>query len=362
MTKVAIFDGHNDLLARLYFDGPGAADSFHMGRPRGHLDATKAKTGGFLGGLFALWVPSAGRGQDPASTQSMQRQKYDLPLPQTLDREHAKQVVWKQISLLRDLEANNAVSMCTTADAVETTMNAGQIAAVLHLEGAECIDPDLEELDALYDAGLRSLGPVWSRPTIFGDGVPFRFPSSPDTGNGLTALGKKLIKRCGELSIMVDVSHLTERGFWDVAEHSSQPLVATHSNAHALSPHSRNLTDAQLYAISGSKGLVGVNFATSFLRDDGRMVSDTPRDLILRHIDYLIERMGEDCVALGSDFDGAIIPRTVGSVAGLQEIVADMRERGYSSDLIKKICHGNWMRTLRLAWGQKERQPELVTT
>ena len=114
------------------------------------------------------------------------------------------------------------------------------LAPVLHIEGAEAIDPNFELLDVLYEAGVRSLGPVWSRPNAFGHGVPFRRPSSPDTGPGLTDLGKELIGACNRLGILIDLSHLNERGFWDVAAISNAPLVATHSNAHALSPHSRN--------------------------------------------------------------------------------------------------------------------------
>src|SRR5919202_1128991 len=127
---------------------------------------------------------------------------------------------------------------------------------------------ELDALEVFYQAGLRSLGPVWSRPTAFGHGVPFAFPRSPDTGAGLTDAGKELVRACNRLGIMIDLSHLNEQGFWDVAGLSDAPLVATHSNAHALCPSTRNLTDEQLGAIAGSGGLVGVNFAVSFLRED----------------------------------------------------------------------------------------------
>jgi membrane dipeptidase len=137
-------------------------------------------------------------------------------------------------------------------------MEDGLLAPVMHIEGAEAIDPNFEVLDVLYEAGLRSLGPVWSRSNAFGHGVPFLCPSSPDTGPGLTDLGKELIEACNRLGILIDLSHLNERGFWDVAAISNAPLVATHSNAHALSPHSRNLTDKQLTAIGETGGMVGV--------------------------------------------------------------------------------------------------------
>src|SRR5204862_3939645 len=146
--------------------------------------------------------------------------------------------------------------------------------------------------------------PVWSRSNIFGHGVPFRFPSSPDTGDGLTDFGQALIRRCNEMHVLIDLSHINEKGFWDIAKLSGAPLVATHSNAHALCPASRNLTNKQLAAIRETGGLVGVNYAVSFLRKDGRRDADTPLDTVVDHIAYLIEHLGEDGVGLGSDFDG----------------------------------------------------------
>ena len=224
------------------------------------------------------------------------------------------------------------------------------MASVLHIEGAEAIDPDFELLDVLHEAGLRSLGLVWSRPNAFGHGVPFLCPSSPDTGPGLTALGKELVGACNRLKILIDLSHLNEKGFWDVAETSNAPLVATHSNAHALSPHSRNLTDEQLAAIRGTGGMVGVNFATSFLRADGRADADTPAELVIDHLEYMLERVGDDGVGFGSDFDGARVPAGIGNAAGLQHLVEIMRARDYGERLIAKVCSGNWLRVLERTW------------
>jgi len=202
----------------------------------------------------------------------------------------------------------------------------------------------------LYAAGLRSLGPVWSRSNAFGHGVPFLCPSSPDTGPGLTDLGKELIRACNRLRILIDLSHLNERGFWDVAAISNAPLVATHSNAHALSPHSRNLTDNQLAAIGETGGMVGVNFATSYLRPDGRQDTDTPVDLVIEHLERILKHVGEDGVGFGSDFDGAKIPAGIGNAAGLQNLVQVMRTRGYREPLIEKLCFRNWLRVLGQTW------------
>ena len=198
--------------------------------------------------------------------------------------------------------------------------------------------------------GLRSIGPVWSRPTVFGHGVPFRYPSSPDTGPGLTPAGKALVKECNQLGIMIDLSHLNENGFDDVARISTKPLIATHSNAHAVTPSSRNLTDRQLSIIKASKGMVGLNFATCFLSTDGRQVPDIGWDPILRHLDYLLDHLGEDHVGFGSDFDGATVPSVMADVTGLPAFQDVLKAHGYTDALLRKLCSDNWLGVLRRTW------------
>jgi membrane dipeptidase len=227
----------------------------------------------------------------------------------------------------------------------------GEVTAIVHLEGAEPIAPDLSYLEEWHARGLRSIGPVWSRPNDFAYGVPFEFPASPDTGPGLTDAGRGLVAACNRLGILVDLSHLNERGFWDVAELSDAPLVATHSNAHALCPSTRNLTDAQLDAVRDSGGVVGVNFAVSFLRADGaRLPDETGLDEIVRHVRYLVERMGVDHVAFGSDFDGAVAPTALGGIAGLPRLVDALRSDGFDEAAVAKITHENWLRVLDATW------------
>jgi membrane dipeptidase len=151
---------------------------------------------------------------------------------------------------------------------------------------------------------------------------------------------------------MVDLSHLNERGFWDVAGITDRPLVATHSNAHALCDTPRNLTDRQLDAVRDSGGMVGVNFAVAFLRSDGRQDPDTPIMEIVRHVDHMVERMGVDHVGLGSDFDGATVPRELGDASGLPRLLDRLRERGYGPEELRKLASGNWLRVLRKTWGE----------
>jgi membrane dipeptidase len=222
--------------------------------------------------------------------------------------------------------------------------------AVLHLEGAEAIDTGLEALDLWYAAGMRSLGPVWSRSNEFGHGVPFVFPSSPDTGPGLTEAGHRLVHRCADLGILVDLSHLNEAGFWDVARIDAGPLVASHSAAHALSPASRNLTDPQLDAIGESGGLVGIIYGCSFLRADMADDADTPLELIGTHASYVADRIGVEHVALGSDFDGTTIPAELGDVAGLPRVIDALREAGFDGRELEAITSGNWRRVLAAWW------------
>ena len=348
-TDPIIFDGHNDLLCRLWLAGGiSAAGSFIDGR-KGALDLNKARAGGFGGGFFAVYVcsPSGSR----TSYEAMSQASYDLPMPEPIACTEAVPAAIAQAAILFELERQGALTVCRSAADIRSALKEGRVAAVFHIEGAEAIDPDLHMLDVLHQAGLRSLGPVWSRHTIFGHGVPFRFPSSPDIGEGLTEHGLRLVRRCNDLSILIDLSHLNEAGFWDVARHSANPLVATHSNAHALCPHSRNLTDRQLQAIRESDGLVGLNFAVAFLREDGRMLAGAPITRVLRHLDHLIDKLGEDRVGLGSDYEGARVPQELNTAADLPNLREAMVKHGYGSDLIQKICCGNWLRVLEKTWG-----------
>ena len=310
---VPVFDGHNDVLLRLWLKKAGdPVDAFLKGDGEGHLDLPRMIKGGFAGGFFAIFVPS------PEDKDWTDDEDANPPPANQVAQLAALATTIGMASLLFRIEqaSEGKFKVCRTAAEIRTAIAAGQVAAIFHIEGVEAIDADLKALDVLHQAGLRSLGPVWSRDNIFGHGVPFRFPSSGDTGPGLTEAGKALIRRCNELNIMVDLSHLNEKGFWDVAEISTAPLVATHSNAHALCASSRNLTDDQIRAIGKSGGMIGLNFANGFLRADGKWMSENGLDTMMRHLDHLMKLAGEDHVGLGSDFDGARIPAQIGDVTG----------------------------------------------
>jgi len=319
-----VIDGHNDLVLRRW-----------RGEPAKHIDLETAADAGFAGGFFAMYVPSPYDG-DPPSTP------YAMPFAAAIPFEEAARVTEELFATLRALPVRFAESV--------DDFREGEVTAIVHMEGAEAIADDLSNLADWYDRGLRSIGIVWSRPNVFAEGVPFRFPALQDTGPGLTDAGRSLVRACNELGILVDVSHLNERGFWDVVETSSRPVVVTHSNAHALCASTRNLTDAQLFAIRDSGGVVGVNFAVTFLREDGMNdFEKTGLDEIVRHVEYLAERMGIDHVAFGSDFDGAVVPAALGGVSGLPRLVDALRDR-FEPDEVERITHGNWLRVLDATW------------
>jgi membrane dipeptidase len=348
LNPYPIIDGHNDVLLRLWqktTDTP--ARDFIDGDGEGQMDLPRMRAGGMAGGFFAIFAP-------PQHFDTHDDDDLNPPYAGALSQKSAERATQGMLQI-RDAilaEADGQLRLCTTAASVRASLADGAAILITHIEGAEAIRRDLSNLQAYYDRGLRSLGLVWSRPNVFGVGVPFRFPASPDVGAGLTPEGEALVRECNRLRIMVDCSHITERGFWDVARVSTAPLVATHSNAHAISATSRNLTDEQLRAVSETGGMVGLNFANAFLRPDGRWMSDTTPDTMLRHIDHMIRVAGEDCVGLGSDFDGARIPAFIKDCSGLPKLVEAMVEAGFGADTIAKITHQNWLRVMERTWGE----------
>jgi membrane dipeptidase len=353
-TALPIFDGHNDALLDLYIPKRGHGRNFFERSEHGHLDLPRAREGGFGGGFFAIFVPPEPTEPALESAESFKRTGtgYEIRLSSAIDPTYAQRTAIAVSATLFRLEdqSQGQIKIVRTADELAACLRDGVLAAILHFEGAEAIDPELNALEVFFRAGLRSLGLVWSRPNLFAHGVPFRFPHSPNTGPGLTDAGKDLVRACNRLGIMIDLSHLNEQGFWDVTALSQAPLVATHSNSHALCPITRNLTDKQLDAIKESDGIVGLNFAVSMLREDGDNEADTPLETMVRHIDYLVERLGIDRVGFGSDFDGTKIPLAIGDATGLPKLLAALSEHGYDEMSLRKITHENWVRVLRKTW------------
>lgn len=338
MNKQIIIDGHNDLLWKLE-SARRVGNPLNFFEPQDELDidAIKAKQGGFCGGLFALFTSNISLGNE------------DLPVgDRPIDNYNHLDALNRVSGMMAEAhrlvrESDGYVVICRSSTELNTAAEAGKMGIMLHIEGCEAIDRDFNSLEMLYAAGLRSLGPLWSRDNIYGVGVPFEFPRHPDIGDGLSDIGIELVKICNQMNIMVDLSHLNEKGFWDIAKYSDKPLMVSHSNIYELSKSPRNLTDKQLAAVAESQGIVGLNFESGYLNSDGKAGGHASLDIMLKHIEYMLEKLGENGVALGSDFDGAPILSEVASAADLPNLVNRFKEAGYSAELIDKICYKNWI-------------------
>jgi membrane dipeptidase len=300
-----VFDGHNDVLLcdRSFADASGA----------GHLDRERARAGRFAGGFFAIFTPHPG-GYAPDGE----------PEP-PVEHELAIAHTFRAMRKLLDLERAGALRI---ARAPEDLVLGDDVLAVMHIEGAEAVDPQLELLPALHAFGLRSIGLTWSRPNAFAHGVT--------SVGGLTDAGRALVGACEELGILVDLSHLNEQAFWDVAGIAERPLVVTHACAAALTPHERNLTDRQLDAVGESGGVVGICFHHEF--------AGPRRADVVRHIQYVAERIGPEHVALGSDFDGCELPE---GIRGAQDLPLVLDDLGWGEAELRLVAHENFLRVLR---------------
>jgi membrane dipeptidase len=340
---VPVFDGHNDTILKLERAARrGEMLDFAAGADDLDIDLPRARAAGFAGGFFAMFTPALDRGEIVTFDRADPRRYAPV------DRQAALDFTLAMFARLRRLAAElpDELALCGSAADIRNAMDSGRIAILPHIEGAECIDPGLDALEVLHAAGLRSLGLVWSRPNAFAVGAPIYADESHDAEAGLTDAGRALVRECEALGVMIDLSHLNVGGFWEVARMAQKPLVATHSNAHALSPCPRNLTDDQLRAVAASGGVVGLNFNAGFLRADCADNPDVPMETLLRHLDHLLGILGEEGVALGSDFDGCTLPAEIGDVGGLPRLVAAMRQAGYGEELIAKLCHRNWLELL----------------
>jgi membrane dipeptidase len=341
MTRV--FDGHNDTLLDLHVADRGGGRSFFEQSDRGHVDLPRARAAGYGGGLFAIFVPND-EPQDPA----FEGDSWAVPPAPRVPTDEAKAFTCDVLARLYRLEreADGAFRVVRDVADLRDALDAGAVAALAHLEGAAAVEPDLGNLPLLYAAGVRSIGLTWSRPNAFGHGVPFRYPSSPDIGPGLTEAGEALVRACNEYGIVCDLAHLNERGFWDVAAVSDAPLVVSHTAVHDICPSSRNLTDEQLDAIGDSGGVVGITFDAVSLDPDGRQNLELPPARIADHVAYVADRVGVDHVAIGSDFDGCTVPETVGDVTGLPAVLDALRDRGFDGPALEKVARENWLRVL----------------
>lgn len=367
-ATIPVFDGHNDTLLSLISTGR----DFYAGSDVGHVDAPRANQGGFVGGFYACFVPTPGDQWTPNLEPILGESVAGLELA---DENGSPSLAYAQLfanamvarllnlesgggNMLRELDredghawTDDPLSIITFVEDLEENVESGIHSAILHFEGAEMIDENFYALEMYHNAGLRSIGPVWSRSNAFAHGVPFGHDKSPDTGPGLTDRGRELVRACNLLGIMLDVSHLNEKGFWDLAGITTAPIVATHSNVWSICPATRNLTDKQLDAIKDSDGMVGVNYNVPFFDPSGGRDADVPLGLLADHVDYLVDRIGIDRVGFGSDYDGALMPTGLSDVSKQQNLISELRTRGYDDDALLKLGYRNWVRVLSATWG-----------
>lgn len=245
-----------------------------------------------------------------------------------------REQVEKIIEVYNGEIGKNAICHCDRFEQIENN----QFCSILSIEGGEAIEGSLENLEKFYNSGVRIMTLTWNYRNEIADGI-----TEPE-GRGLTEFGKKVVCKMNELGMVVDVSHLSEQGFWDVYEISQKPFIASHSNAKALCGHIRNLTDDQIKAIIDRGGVIGMNFYPDFLDDSGKCGIER----ICDHIDHILSLGGEDNIGLGSDFDGVPnLPDNMGGIEDMGTLIECMEKRGYGENLIRKITFDNFMRIIR---------------
>lgn len=353
MSTLKILDGHNDTLTNIFPTEDGRRDESLSIVDRngvGHIDLVRARRGGLGAGFFAVFISGGDtdRRMITANDGTTIEAGCSDPVPYDVARVKCDSLLDRMETMLE--QHTKEIRLVRDTDELRRTIDDEVMAMILHYEGVEMLDESLEDLEKDHARGLRSLGPVWSRSNAFAHGVPFAFPCTPDIGPGLTEAGRTLVQRCNELGIMLDVSHLNYRGFMDIADLTDAPVVATHCGAHAVCASSRNLLDDQFDVIRDSGGIVGVNFHVGFLRPDGVGDPDTSLDVIADHLDYMVDRMGIDHVALGSDFDGATMPNSLGDCANLPKLVDVLRHRGWTEADLHALAMDNWLRVLDATW------------
>jgi len=324
-----IFDGHEDFITqvRMRTRGfpPKPPRDFLTASDEGHVDLPRAMRGG-LGGCFTSIYLSDERAEMNPTGYAMQQLN---DVFQLADRSDGRFRVCRTVGEVRQAFADSAFG------------------SVVMFEGADPISWSLKELRVFYEAGLRCLAPTWSRSTIFAHGVSFG-DSLPDTG--LTDIGRRLIAECNRLGIILDTSHINPAGFWDMIRESTQPIIASHSNVKAVSPHVRNLDDDQVRAIAEKGGTIGINFANIFLKPDMARGNDVPVEVIVRHFDHIVNLVGDEHVSFGTDFDGTDVPDVVKDATGLPVVLRALRARGYSEASLERICNGNFLRVAKAVW------------
>jgi membrane dipeptidase len=309
--KFPVVDGHADSILEV-MDGKR---TLHQRSEIGHIDWPRAKEGG-----IACTVQVA----------------YCEPIYYAA----AAKRIGSMIDAYRiEIEKGEGVRLALTAADIDAAFTAGELAVLLNMEGGEGIEGSLGLLRNYYRLGVRMMGLVWNSRNDIADGAG----EEGGSGGGLTKFGREVVREMNRLGMLIDLAHITPRGFWDVLELSTDPVLFTHGNCRALWDHQRNLTDEQIKALAATGGVFGISFVKSFMNRETASLQT-----VADHIDHVVQLLGKaDYVAYGSDFDGCVPPAGLESAALLPNLTAELLKRGYKESDMEKILGGNFLRVFR---------------
>lgn len=289
------------------------AASAHLRRNGGHIDLERSRQFSRCAQFFALFHDAAEAPADGLWAQC--RRMHDFFLREMVDNA-------------------DIVCHCRTGREVDEAAAAGKTAALLSIEGADLLDCDVHKVETVTHWGVRLLNPVWNRANVLSG------TNAEDPERGLSAKGRDFIRALEEYGIYPDVSHLSDAGFWDLVHIARRPIVASHSNARAVCPHRRNLTDDQFRAIRDSGGVVGLNLYLHF-------VGQPTMDALVAHVEHFLALDGEKTLCLGGDLDGC--EALAAGMAGMQDVpklYEALKARGYSDALLEDIFWNNLRRLI----------------
>ncbi len=282
----------------------------------GHLDLKRLKEQGCAMQFFAAWI-------EP------QYEKYGA-LARCLD-------IIDKFYIELEINKENLHLIKNSSD-IDFAMKNNKVGALLSIEGGGALEGKLSTLRMLYKLGVRAMTLTWNGRNEIADGI-----GEGERAGGLSKFGLDVVKEMNSLRMIVDVSHLSERGFWDVAEASNEAFIASHSNAKSLCNHSRNLTNEQITEIVKQNGFIGINLYSMFLNKNDAKISD-----IMRHIEYFMSLGAEDVLGFGADFDGVdTLPENICGIGNMQNIINELIKIGYSDDVINKVLYHNLHRATK---------------
>ena len=309
-----ICDCHCDTLTKDYDQGESLYSNNY------HLDIKRIIENG--GGLqfLAICLPSEYRYQGGTKFALQMIDRYNWEIKNLQE----KKIDFLKVEAKKDLES----------------LDKHQVALLLSIEDGGAIEDSLEVLRIFHQLGVRCMSLTWNYRNQLADGV-----NDSSTGGGLTQLGRDVVKEMNRLGMLVDVSHLSPQGFWDVINLTEKPIMATHSNAQTVCRVPRNLTDEQIKAIAENNGVIGINFYSKFLENQEEIANIQS---IYKHIDHMVNLVGDEHIALGTDFDGVRnLAQGVSGVQSMPKILEYLRQEGYREATIEKIAYKNVVRILQ---------------